>query len=245
MSLLQIEAVSKAQTRGPSTAPVLRDVTVSVEAGRIVAVYGERYAGKSTLLRIAAGLEAPDRGRVLFDGRDVAELDLRARDRLRREIAIATRRPPEIPELTLEADLSLRAYGKGRRQAVALARAALDRAGLANRAQDRWADLSDTDRSFAALAKALAHRPRLVVLDDPLAGLDVLDADRAAKLLRAAADDDGCAVLVAAPSLAAVRRFADAVYALVDGEATAATRAEPHAPDDRPAGDVIAFPRTA
>lgn len=246
MTLLKIEAVSKAELRGAATLPVLRSVTMSVEAGQIVAVCGERYAGKSTLLRIAAGLVAPDAGRVLFDGRDVAALSRRARDQLRREIAVATRRPPEIPELPLEADLALRAFGKGHRQAAQIARAALDRAGLAERAQDRWADLSDTDRSFAVLAKALAHQPRLVVLDDPLAGLDVIDADRAAQLLRTAANDEGCAVLVAAPSLAAVRRIADDVYALVDGEAIKAVRAEPDVPDDgRPAGDVIAFRRSA
>lgn len=239
-ALLRVDGVSKAHRRGSLDFPILRGATLDVEAGRVVAIFGDRGAGKTTLLRIAAGLDTPDSGRVLFDDVEIAAMNRRARNRLRQAIAVVTRDQVDMPELTLAADVSLRMHGQGRRRARASALQALDRAGLADRADHRWADLSDADRTLAKLAKALAHTPRLMILDDPLAGLDLIDSERVAELLREVADQQGCGVLVAAPDLSTLTRHADDFHSLVGGQLFAAERAEQ---DDHPGGDVIDFSR--
>ncbi len=88
-----------------------------------------------------------------------------------------------------------------RRRAVAT----LARVGADDAVDARWSDLSDAARRLVALAHALVREPRLLLVDDPVGGLDVIDRERVTGILRAAADDDGCAILMAVPELGAVR----------------------------------------
>lgn len=204
--LLTIDAVSHSYWRGPSELRVLRDATLEVAAGDLVAVYGRRGAGKTTLLRIAAGFEVPDRGRVLFDGRDLARLSRRRLAQVhRRQIAWVERGGPHSHELPLRVYVALSLYREhGATEAQRRAVAALARVGAADCADRLWSDIPDTARVLVAIAEALVREPRLLIVDDPTAGLGIVDRERVVGILRSAAEDGGLGVLMAVPDMPAM-----------------------------------------
>lgn len=239
MSMLRIADVSKSYRRGARDIPVLRDVTLEVAPGELVAVYGQRSAGKTTLLKIAAGFERPDRGQVAFAGRDLARFSRRRMARLhRRDIGWIARSGPHSPELPIRTYVALplyRDHGPGSAQRRAIE--ALARAGVEDCAEQRWQDLSDTARSLVAIAQALAREPRLLVADDPTAGLGIVDRERVIGLLREAAEEGGLAVLVAVPDMPALLH-AHQVLAISRGRLIAPAGDEPG-----DGGKVLEFPR--
>lgn len=204
--VLRLHSVSRTFWRGPAPVPVLREVSLEVLAGDLVAVYGQRAAGKTTLLRIAAGFDAPDAGTVTFDGVDIASLSRRAVARLHRDrIGWVERAGAHSSDLPTSVYVALPLYGLvGPAKARRLALAALRRVGASGCADQRWADLSDADRVLVAVAQALARQPRLLIVDDPTAGLGIIDRERVVGLLRNAAEQDGIAVLMAVPDMPAM-----------------------------------------
>ncbi|HEY4278791.1 MAG TPA: ATP-binding cassette domain-containing protein [Conexibacter sp.] len=233
-----MDCVSKSFWRGVRELRPLREVTLDVPAGQLVAVYGTRGAGKTTLLRIAAGLEAPDEGRVLLGGRDIARLDRREQAALRRRIGVVVRREPEIPDVPMLVHVAMPLYGQGKRAAHRQAAAALERCGVGDLADARWADLSDTSRTLVAIAHALAREPELIVVDDPTGGLSVIDRERVIGLLRDAAEHGGCGVLLATPELAGLSGHVDRVAMLSRGRLIAPEHHD--APDS--VATVVEFP---
>nr|WP_281381589.1 ABC transporter ATP-binding protein [Conexibacter arvalis] len=186
----------------------LRDVSMALRPGTLAAVFGDRGAGKSTLLSIAAGIEPPDSGRVLLDGVDVATIGQRTRRfgrprrdpaELRRRIVTVNRMAPEIPPLPMRAYVGLAlAKGRSRRETDALAAAALERAGVPDVGDMTWAELSDAERTLVAFAHAIARRPQVMVVDDPVATLDTWHRELVGGLMRSVAEEEQCVVLVAA-----------------------------------------------
>ena len=239
MSMLHLERVSKSFWRGPSEIGVLKGVSLDVRAGDLVAVYGQRGAGKTTLLRVAAGFDAPGAGRVTFEGRDLAGLSSGQLARLHREqIGWVERAGPHSRELAIQTYLALPLYREsGPKAAQRRAHAALARVGAEDCADQRWHDLSDTARILVAIAQALVREPRLLVVDDPTAGLGIVDRERIAGLLRSAAEDGGIGVLMAVPDMPALLH-AHEVRSLSRGRLLAPTRP----PADRD-GAVVDFPR--
>lgn len=199
--MLRLDAVAKSYRRGSHDVRVLRDVSLDVRPGELVAVYGQRAAGKTTLLRIAAGLEEPDGGRVELEGRDIATTSPTVRARMRREaIAWVERAGPRSTELTVDTYLAMSLYYRLRpREAHGRALAALERVGAADCAKLRWADLSDTARILVAIAHGLVRRPTVLVADDPTVGLGIVERELIVGLLRTIAEDQGVGVLMAVP----------------------------------------------
>ncbi len=234
--LLQLDHVAKAYSRGPRELRVLKQISLAVEPGQFVAIYGTRGAGKTTLLRIAAGFEAPDEGSVSFAGEDLADLTRRRRAKLHREeVGWVERAGPRSSELTIDVYVALPLYGQlGPAAARSRALRALARVGAEDAADARWANLSDTTRTLVAIAHALVREPRLLIVDDPTSGLDVIDRERVTGLLRSAAEIGGIAILMAAPDLAAAQH-ADSALLLSRGRLlTPAER--------RPSATVVEFP---
>jgi ABC-type lipoprotein export system ATPase subunit len=205
MTLLQMEAVTRSYSRGPSEIAVLKDVDLEVHAGDLVGVYGTRSSGKTTLLRIAAGLDHPTTGKVLFEGLDLSCASRGELARLHREqIGWVDRIGPYVQELPASEYVSMPLYGRftpAERRRLALA--ALERAGADEMASLRWDEIPDTARVLVALAHALVRGPRLLIVDDPTAGLGMVDRERILGLLREAADD-GVGVLMAVPDMPAL-----------------------------------------
>jgi ABC-type taurine transport system ATPase subunit len=216
--VLLVSEVSKTYWRGGRPLDVLTDVSLRVRPGTIVAVVGERHDGKTTLLKIAAGIEAPDRGRVLFCERDLWRLSVRERERLwSEEVAWTSRARPGLDwEMRDYVGLGL-AMGRahGRRSVRARAVAALKRVGAEECAEQRWAELSDWQRMLAGLARGIASRPRLLVIDDLFDGLGISKMQAAGELLGSLVQELDCGVLMSASGMEAAL-MTDVVW-LFDG----------------------------
>lgn len=206
MTLLALEQVSFSYWRGRKEVRALSNVSLEVPPGELVVVYGKAAAGKSTLLKVAAGLTAPDEGRVLFDGHDLSECTRGHIARLhRKEIGWAERSGPKSDGLSVVVYVALKLYREhGARHAQRMAIAALDKVGAARCASERWTDLPDTDRVLVAIAQACVHKPRLLVVDDPTYGFPAADRERIVALLKATAEDDAVGVLMAVPDMPAL-----------------------------------------
>lgn len=201
--MLRIESVTKSFWRGSTEIRTLRGVSLEVSAGEVVAVYGPRSSGKTTLLEIAAGLSAPDAGRVEFFGTDLSRLSRKRLAHLHREeIAWVDPSGPKVRDLPMHVYVALPLYRKlthleaGRRAAEALARV-----GAGEYADRHWREVPDTGRILVALAHALIRRPRLLIVDDPAAGLGMVDRQHVVGLLRASAETDGVGVLMTTPDM--------------------------------------------
>jgi ABC-type sugar transport system ATPase subunit len=213
MSLLALNAVHK-RYMGPSRERVvLRDVSLQVEAGELVVVWGLKGSGRSTLLRVAAGIEAPDSGTVCFQGRDLAQ---HGEDLLGGGVGFCERtfRCAEGQGVLDQVTLGLLARGVSPRAAHARAQWALERAGAEQYAAQRIGTLEVGESVRVAIARTLALEPALLAIDEPTRGVDLLERDEILALLRSLADD-GIAVLA---STAEATGLAGADRALVLGE---------------------------
>jgi ABC-type multidrug transport system ATPase subunit len=188
MSLLALKAVSKSYCDGPREHLVLRDVSLELEAGELVVVWGLRRSGRSTLLRVACGIEAPDSGTVHFDGLDLAAA---GGGLLGAGIGYCQKnfRSNEGRTALDEATVSLLARGVPPAAARLRARAALVRTGAEHCATLRLGELDSAETVRVALARTLALQPRMLAIDEPVAGVDLIERDGILALLRSLADD--------------------------------------------------------
>ncbi|MBX7214043.1 MAG: heme ABC exporter ATP-binding protein CcmA [Thermoflexales bacterium] len=171
--------------------PVLRGVDLTVAPGEVVALLGPNGCGKSTLLRIVATLLRPDAGQVRIDGIDA----LREGGAARARIGVLTHQTLLYPELTGRENLRFHADLRGLPDAGARVDAALAMVDLTRRGEDRVRGYSRGMAQRLSLARALLHRPRLLLLDEPYTGLDQASAARLSDTLGAFAADGGGIVL--------------------------------------------------
>jgi ABC-type multidrug transport system ATPase subunit len=200
MTTLLLDAVGKRFRQGAADRIALADVSLELDAGEVVGVWGRRRSGRTTLLRVAAGVERPDHGSVRVDGIDLWRGDRAQRQAVRQRIAVWY--PLFLRDhgrrLYRQVALPTRRGGYATRRAWADAHAALERVGIGDCARTPVAELDHRETARAALARALVMRPRLLVLDEPLAGLDVLEGERLLELVIGIAREDRIAVLVSA-----------------------------------------------
>jgi ABC-type multidrug transport system ATPase subunit len=190
-----LEGVSKSYRRGSREQVALRDVSLSVDPGELVAVYGRRQSGRSTLLRVAAGIERPDSGVVRVAGWDPARRSSGGPSNIgyvQRSLG-----SPEAETVLEQLALVGLILGLSPSDARSRARALLERVDCAKLLNARLGDLDVSERVRAAIARALVGDPRLLVADEPTFGLDLLDRDSILLLLRSLADD-GIAILASA-----------------------------------------------
>lgn len=203
-ALLSLTEVSKSYWRGDSEVRVLTDVSLDVRAGEFVAVWGSRGSGKTTLLKLSARLERPDRGTVRFAGVDLDRLTESQHARLMLERVGWVRRTGPRSDLRMLDYVALPLLAEhGRRHAYACAHEALERVGVRVHAGQRWDSLCDGERALVGIAHGIARAPRLLLVDDPAANLDVLERERVTSLLRSLAEEQAIAVLMAVPDMPA------------------------------------------
>jgi ABC-type methionine transport system ATPase subunit len=199
--VLAMVSVWKGFDRGGVKFSVLEDVSLTVHEREVVAVVGNRDEGKSTLVRIAAGFVRPDRGSVRVGGLELAGLKDGEHSRvLRTQVGLAARSGPKT-EQPMGEYVALRltaGQGLSRRERRLRVAAVLERLGVADCAQLRWADLSNWQRVGVELAQAIVTRPRLLLVDDILDGLGLGKTDAAMGLVRDLAQEVGCGVLMVA-----------------------------------------------
>jgi len=212
---LALEGVWKGYSHGGQWTGVLEDVSLGVVPREVVAVVGSRLVGKTTLLKIAAGLESPDRGSVSLGGQALPGVRDRSQRRLLgREIVWVDRDGPGLKVETSKFvgwPLALH----GRRHAERVAAQALERVGAQECAGRRWRDLSNWQRVLVGLARAFAGSPRVVVIDDLLDGLGSSAMEEASDLLCSLVEgsDPRCGVLMSVSEIDSAL-FADRVFSL-------------------------------
>lgn len=223
MSLLVLEGVSKCYRRGSREQVALVDVSLNIDAGEMLVVYGRRQSGRSTLLRVAAAIERPDSGVVRLEGRDLAE---RSSVPLAGNIGFCQRTfgSPDAETVLEQIALALLVRGVSPSAARSRARAILDRVDCAGLINAQPAELGTTDRVRVSIARALAGAPRLLVADEPTLGVDLLDRDAILQLLRSLADE-GIAILTSAGDSTAFLG-ADRVLQISDGRLRGAQQPE-------------------
>jgi putative ABC transport system ATP-binding protein len=195
VSLLAIQNVTKRYRRRRLEHLAIRGVSLEVERGELVAVWGPRRSGRSTLLRIAAGVERPDEGTVYFEGRDLA----RRRDRvLGRRIGYCHAAPFSSGDGGVVLDRvaeGLLAQHVSPRQARRQAQDVLVRVGAEACLQLDCHELDGIEAARVALACALVTEPVLLVIDEPTNGVEPLERDPLLALLRLISNE-GVAVLM-------------------------------------------------
>jgi predicted ABC-type transport system involved in lysophospholipase L1 biosynthesis ATPase subunit len=198
MSVLSLTGVCLSFPRGRRhVVRVLVDVSLQVDAGEVVAVLAQRAQGKTSLLRVAAGIERPDRGQVCFEGEDLWSFSERRRSRLLGgQIGWVGPAVPDLdmPMLTNVALPLFAAYGK--REAYDRARVALERVGAGECAEQSWGSLADWERALVAVAQGIAREPKLLLVDDLTMSLGLGEADEVTRLLDALAKEHGFGVLM-------------------------------------------------
>lgn len=219
--LLRIEGLAK--RFGALT--VTDDVTFGVDEGRLVALIGPNGAGKTTLINQLSGALRPDEGRILFAGADISRLDMPARARLglARSFQIAAVLPEysalENVALAVQArsGSSFRFFRSAAREERlnTPARAVLERVGLLARAGVSAGELSHGEKRSLELAIVLALRPRLMLLDEPFAGLGPEETRAGIDLLRALKSE--YTILLVEHDMDAVFALADEIGVLVNG----------------------------
>jgi ABC-type ATPase involved in cell division len=193
VSLLAIQGVSKRYRRGRREYVALNGVSLSVESGEVVVVLGTRKSGRSTLLRIAAGLERPDQGRVSFQGLDLSPSDTVIGRRL---VYCRTWFSQLEGDVVLDhVAAGLLAQDFNAIEAARIAARALARTGVSECARMRPYELEPAECVRVAIARALTSSPALLVLDEPTAAVGPLQSDPILRLLHSLAND-GVAVLM-------------------------------------------------
>jgi branched-chain amino acid transport system ATP-binding protein len=227
-AILALEQISKR-----FGAVVVADaVDLALVDGEALGIIGPNGAGKTTLFGIAAGTVAPDAGRVLFDGADITRLPPERRCRM--GLARAFQIPQPFSGMTVfENVVVAAAFAGGRREAAVYDTCAdlLVRCGLADKANRRAGSLTLLDRKRLELARALATRPRVLLLDEPAAG--VPEEERRDILAALAALPSDVAILLIEHDMDLVFNFADRISVLAAGRLMIEGAPETIAADER------------
>ncbi|MET8159896.1 ABC transporter ATP-binding protein [Sphaerisporangium sp. NPDC005289] len=227
--VVRLTGVARIHGKGAGAVHALRDVSLEVAPGELVAVMGPSGSGKSTLLNVAGGLDRPTAGDVTVEGADLGALSARELARLRRRhVGYVFQDLNLIPSLTAAENVMLprELDGVRARQARQEAVAVLGEVGVAE-VSDRFPDeISGGQRQRVAIARALVGERRLLLADEPTGALDSATGEDILALLRARCDAGAAVLLVThEPRLAA---WADRVVFLRDGviaDSTAAVTA--------------------
>jgi putative ABC transport system ATP-binding protein len=218
MSIVELRHVSKSYREGASEVHALRDVSLSFEAGALVAIMGPSGSGKSTLLTIAGSLEEPTGGEVLVDGFDVSKMSRRAKARLRRRtIGYVFQDYNLLPGLTAVENvaLPLELDGVSRKKARIAGMTALEELGVGERAARFPDELSGGERQRVSIARAIVGDRRVLFTDEPTGALDSVNGEAVMGLIRAACRRGVAGVLVTHDKQLA--SWADEVVFLRDG----------------------------
>lgn len=199
LNMLELHNINKAYAEGRK---VLTNLTYTLKAGEYVAIMGDSGVGKSTLLNLIAGLDAPDSGEIRINGAAISSLDDDASTQLRREqFGFIFQAFHVLPHLTLSQNIALPLLLNG---------APLDRVeqmladvGLHDRGHHFPRQLSGGELQRVAIARALIHRPKIVLADEPTGNLDSDTAHDILKLMRAEIKTNGASGIIVTHSHAA------------------------------------------
>jgi putative ABC transport system ATP-binding protein len=222
MSMLELRQVSKSYGQGSAEVHALREVSLTVDEGAMVAVMGPSGSGKTTLLTIAGTLEEPTFGEVVIAGELTRNFSRGAKARLRRRvIGYVFQDFNLLPGLTAAENVSLplELDGVSGRKARAAALNALGRLGLSGRASHYPDQMSGGERQRVAIGRAMVGDRRLLLADEPSGALDSANAEAVMRLLHDACKNAGMTAVVVTHD-AQLASWADRMVFLRDGRVT-------------------------
>jgi putative ABC transport system ATP-binding protein len=196
---IQIDHVSRHYLMGESSIRAVDDVSLTIPSGQFLALLGSSGSGKSTLLNLMAGLDRPTSGAIFSAGRNLAELSPLELARYRRNtVGMVFQSFNLLPRMTLEenVELPLRLAEVDRSERGARVQEALERVRLAKRIGHRPSELSGGEQQRTAIARALVHRPSLLIADEPTGNLDTASAGRVLTLLRRIANEQLATLII-------------------------------------------------
>lgn len=213
---IALRDVRKTYNSGARTVEALRGVSLEVPRGSFTAIMGPSGSGKSTLLHCAAGLDVPTSGRVLLVGRDLSGMsDDRLTEYRREHAAFIFQSFNLMPSLTVKRNVALPMLLAGRRAEDAAVLQAIQRVGLADRADHRPGELSGGQQQRVAIARALASHAEVLFADEPTGALDTATAASVLRLMRDSVTQRGQAILMTTHD--PIASYADRVVMVVDG----------------------------
>lgn len=186
--------------------PFLRGVNLSVERGERISLVGPSGSGKSTLLRVIAGIERPSTGAVFIDGNDVTSTPPHLR-----QVGMVFQDNQLFPHLAVGDNVGYSLRVARRRDRAGVVREMLDLVGLAGFGQRTVTSLSGGEQKRVAVARSLAANPTVLLLDEPLTGLDEALHDRLLDDLVALFDDRGTTVVHVTHDIAEAQRLSSRV----------------------------------
>ena len=217
--MIELDRVGKRcpASQGSGGHDALKSVTLSIGTGEFAVVTGHSGAGKSTLLKLIAGIEIPTAGTVRVDGQDLAR-SRRALPFMRRRIGLIFQDHKLLYDRTVfdNVQLPLDITGFPPREAAKRVRAALDKVGLLSRERERPVTLSGGEQQRLCIARAIVHRPSLLLADEPTANLDIDYAQDIVEILRSF-HQVGVTVVVSTHDLVSLRAARPRVIALARG----------------------------
>lgn len=222
--LIRASGVSRTFGRGTGAVTVLKGVDLTVTAGSLVAFRGRSGSGKTTLINLLSALDRPTEGFINFAGHELTACSDRERDELRRtEIGLIFQSFALLPLMSAyeNVDFALRIAGVDNIERHAAALQALDHVGLKARMRHRPFEMSGGEQQRTAIARAIAHKPKLLLADEPTAELDSRTGLHVMKVLRELVRHEGMTVILATHD-PAIMDIVDQVYELEDGQIVAA-----------------------
>ena len=222
--MVVVEHLSRSYGSGDATVHALRDVSLAIPRGSLVALVGRSGSGKTTLLNCIGGLDEPTAGRVVVDGVDVTTLSERERTLLRRDrLAFVFQTFGLLPALSAAENIGLPLRLRGTPAAAREERIAqlLDLVGLSAHAEQRPGELSGGQQQRVAIARALANSPRLLIADEPTGQLDAETGASVMALLQRVVRAEGATAIISTHD-ASLQAMADASVRLQDGQLVSA-----------------------
>jgi lipoprotein-releasing system ATP-binding protein len=208
---LVLNGISKSYNHGkPNEITVLREISLDIKAGEVVALVAPSGAGKSTLLHIAGLLDTPDSGAVILDGTDMASKGDGARTHARRgDVGFIYQFHHLLPEFSALENIVLPQLANGIPQSKAEARAKdlLGKVGLAERSKHRPSELSGGEAQRVAFCRAMANAPKLLLADEPTGNLDPITSDQVFGVLMEIVRETGLSALIATHNLELAKRM--------------------------------------
>ncbi|MBQ1985890.1 MAG: ABC transporter ATP-binding protein [Clostridia bacterium] len=217
--MIKTEGVSRCFKTSGGDFWALKGIDIDVPKGALTILKGRSGSGKTTLLNILGALDKPTRGKVFFDGKDIAHMDEKGRTALRRmQVGFVFQSVALLPMMTafenVEYALRLTNY-KGDRKARAIE--CLKLVGLSQRMNHMPQELSGGEQQRVAIARALAHSPKVIFADEPTGALDTVTGLQVVKIFKELTEKEGVTIVMTTHDTG-LMEIGDVVYELEDGE---------------------------
>ena len=217
--LVELKEVSKTYVAGDALIHALRDVSFRAERGEFITVSGPSGSGKSTFLHLMGAVDAPSSGEVFFDGREISRLSDEGLSGIRlKDVGFIHQFFHLMPTMTAYENVALPLVLQGQNRAgiKEMAENALARVGLANRMRSFPRQLSGGEMQRVAVARAVIHKPRLILADEPTGNLDTESSQNVLELVSELHREDGFTIVMATHDRMPLR-YATRRVGMVDG----------------------------